>query len=129
MGTATPRVWKLREMQQHTPGGSQTPGRFCAPVSRENASLAVDRLRKVYPCREVKRLGRSGRQGPRNPAEGKKRSPPRKVDFFSRSRAPGKGGVLTHPNGPGLAIIAQMFENVKPLRHKKRSGKVKGAPR
>ena len=31
-----------------------------------------------------------------------------------------------HPNGPGLTIIAQMFENVKPLRRTKRSGKVKG---
>ena len=30
------------------------------------------------------------------------------------------------PNGPRLVIIAQMFENVKPLRHISRSGKVKG---
>ena len=100
MGTATPRVWKLRECSSIRPEGHRPPGAFAPLVSREKASPAVDRLRKVYPYSEEKRLGRSGRQGPRNPAAGKKRSPPRRVDFFGRLWTPGKVERKRAQTGP-----------------------------
>ena len=129
MGTATPRVWKLRECSSIRPEGHRPPGVFAPLVSRVKASPAVDRLRKVYPCGEAKCLGRSGRQEPRNPAAGKKKKPTPKGGLPQPLTDTRKRWSATHPNEPGPVIIAQMFENVKPLRRTKRSGKVKGAPR
>ena len=62
----------------------------------------------------------------KEPGSGQKKKPTSKGGLLWPLMDTRKGGAQTRPNGPGLVIIAQMFENVKPLRRISRSGKVKG---
>lgn len=65
----------------------------------------------------------------KEPGSGQKKKPTPKGGLPQPLTDTRKRWSATHPNEPGPVIIAQMFENVKPLRRTKRSGKVKGAPR